>query len=179
MLLLAAVVTLALDPRAVGDPGWQLSFAAVAAIAVLGAPLLDLLRERGVPAGLAEGAAPTLAATIGTTPVSAAAFGTVSLAGIPANVLVAPLVGPITWLGMLASCVGQVWPAAGAWIGRTAALPLAAVLAIGRVGAGLPAARSTQGSWPRSRPQRWWARSCCGRRHAARRGAPCRCSCSG
>ena len=141
VLLLAAVVTLALDPRSVGDPGWQLSFAAVAAIAVLGAPLLDLLRERGVPAGLAEGAALTLAATIGTTPVSAAAFGTVSLAGIPANLLVAPLVGPITWLGMAASCAGQVWPAAGAWIGWTAGLPLAAVLAIGRAGAGLPAAQ--------------------------------------
>ncbi len=141
VLLLAAVVTLALDPRSVGDPGWQLSFAAVAAIAVLGAPLLDLLRERGVPAGLAEGAALTLAATIGTTPVSAAAFGTVSLAGIPANVAAAPLVGPITWLGMSASCAAQVWPAAGAWIAWTAALPLAAVLAIGRAGAGLPAAQ--------------------------------------
>jgi len=141
VLLLAAVATLALDPRSVSDPGWQLSFAAVAAIALLGAPLLDLLREHGVPAGLAEGAALTLAATIGTTPVSAAAFGTVSLAGVPANVLVAPLVGPITWLGMAAACAGQVWPAAGAWIGWTAALPLAAVLAIGRAGAGLPAAQ--------------------------------------
>ena len=142
MLLLAAVATLALDPRAVADPGWQLSFAAVAAIAVLGAPLLDAAaRARAFPAGLAEGAALTLAATIGTAPVSAAAFGTLSLAGIPANVLVAPLVGPITWLGMAASCAAQVWPAAGAWIGWTAALPLAAVLAIGRAGAALPAAQ--------------------------------------
>jgi competence protein ComEC len=144
-LLLAAVVTLALDPRSVGDPGWQLSFAAVAAIAALGAPLLELLRARGVPPGLAEAAALTLAATIGTAPVSAAAFGTLSLAGIPANVLVAPLVGPITWIGMVASCAGQIWPAAGAWIGSTAGLPLGAVLAIGRAGAGLPAAQVNLG----------------------------------
>ena len=140
-VLLAVVVTLALDPRSVSDPGWQLSFAAVAGIAVLGAPLLQLLRARGVPGALAEGGALTLAATIGTAPVSVAAFGTLSLAGIPANVLVAPLVGPITWLGMAASCAGQVWPAAGAWIGWTAALPLAAVLAIGRAGASAPAAQ--------------------------------------
>lgn len=38
-LLLAAAVTLALNPRACGDPGWQLSFAAVGGILVLGVPL--------------------------------------------------------------------------------------------------------------------------------------------
>ena len=38
-LLLAAVVTLAVNPRAAGDPGWQLSFAAVAGIIVLSPPL--------------------------------------------------------------------------------------------------------------------------------------------
>ena len=37
-LLLAAAVTLALNPRAAGDPGWQLSFAAVAGIIVLAPP---------------------------------------------------------------------------------------------------------------------------------------------
>ena len=36
-LLLAAAATLALDPRATGDVGWQLSFAAVAGI-LLGRP---------------------------------------------------------------------------------------------------------------------------------------------
>ena len=50
-LLLAAAVTLAANPRAAGDPGWQLSFAAVAGIIVLAPPLrrglasaLDALR---------------------------------------------------------------------------------------------------------------------------------------
>ena len=38
-LLLAAAATLALNPRACGDPGWQLSFAAVAGILTLGRPL--------------------------------------------------------------------------------------------------------------------------------------------
>ncbi len=140
-VLLAAVVTLGADPRSLADPGWQLSFAAVAGIAVLGAPLLQTLRRRGVPGPLAEGGALTLAATIATIPVSAAAFGTLSLAGIPANVLVAPLVAPITWLGMLAACLAQGWPAGGACIAWLAALPLGAVLAIGRTAADLPGAQ--------------------------------------
>jgi competence protein ComEC len=38
-LLLAAAATLALNPRAHGDPGWQLSFAAVAGILTMGPPL--------------------------------------------------------------------------------------------------------------------------------------------
>jgi competence protein ComEC len=42
-LLLAAAATLALNPRASGDPGWQLSFAAVAGILTLGRPLQRFL----------------------------------------------------------------------------------------------------------------------------------------
>ncbi len=38
-LLLAAALTLILNPRAAGEPGWQLSFAAVAAL-LAGAPPL-------------------------------------------------------------------------------------------------------------------------------------------
>ena len=38
-LLLAAAATLMLNPRAVGEPGWQLSFAAVVALLVGAAPL--------------------------------------------------------------------------------------------------------------------------------------------
>ena len=44
-LLLAAAVTLILNPRACGDPGWQLSFVAVAGILVAGRPLAARLRR--------------------------------------------------------------------------------------------------------------------------------------
>jgi competence protein ComEC len=44
-LLLAAAATLALNPRAAGDAGWQLSFAAVAAIVWLVPPLQAVLRR--------------------------------------------------------------------------------------------------------------------------------------
>ena len=58
-LLLAVVVTLALNPRASGDPGWQLSFAAVAGIFVLASadpgPPPRPARSRGLAAGALRG----------------------------------------------------------------------------------------------------------------------------
>ena len=50
-LLLAAAVTLALNPRAAGDPGWQLSFAAVAGILWLAPPLAHGAPPAAAPAG--------------------------------------------------------------------------------------------------------------------------------
>jgi len=110
-LLLAACVTLALNPRATADPGWQLSFAAVAGILLLGPPLRAALGA--LPRALAEGVAVTVAATLVTAPLLAHHFGAVSLAALPANVLALPLVAPIMWLGMLRAALGQLAPLAG------------------------------------------------------------------
>ena len=111
-LLLAAAVTLGLEPRASGDVGWQLSFAAVAGILVLAAPLARLLAGAGAPSparrAFAEGAALTIAATVATAPLVAHHFGTVSLTALPANLLALPAVAPAMWLGMLAGALGQV-----------------------------------------------------------------------
>jgi competence protein ComEC len=148
-LLLAAAVTLAINPRACGEPGWQLSFAAVVGILTLGpslqrmfmrtaAALLPHLegrhalprgrdagsetpdsRDAGAarPAGalatrlgrgLAEGAAITLAATLATGPLLAHHFGSVPVAGLPANLLALPAVAPAMWLGMVKAGLGQL-----------------------------------------------------------------------
>ena len=107
-LLLAAAVTLVLNPRAVADPGWQLSFAAVVAILALARRVADALVERRCPPVLAEATGLTLVATVGTAPLLAFHFGRVSLASLPANLLAAPAVAPIMWLGMVAAAVGQV-----------------------------------------------------------------------
>ena len=97
-LLLATAVTLALNPRAIEDVGWQLSFAAVVAILVLAGRVRDGLVRRGLPRGLAEATALTGAATLGTAPLIAAHFGQASLVSLPANVLAAPAVAPAMWL---------------------------------------------------------------------------------
>jgi competence protein ComEC len=105
-VLLAAAVTLALNPRVPGDPGWQLSFAAVVAILALGRRLRAGLD--GLPGPLAEGIVITLAATLGTAPLLAHHFGSFSLSSLPANLVAMPAVAATMWLGMLAAAVGQL-----------------------------------------------------------------------
>jgi competence protein ComEC len=110
-LILAAAATLAWNPYAAQDVGWQLSFAAVLALLVGVPPLRSALRARRIPGVAADAVAVTLAATIGTAPVLAIHFDQVSTVSVPANLLVAPAVAPLMWLGMVAAAVGQVAPA--------------------------------------------------------------------
>jgi competence protein ComEC len=132
-LLLAAAATLALNPRVSADPGWQLSFAAVAGILALGRPLAamltrageDLLGESSGPTGrtslagagpaargaaraLAEAIAITVAATLATAPLVSFHFGAVPVAGLIANLLALPAVAPAMWLGMVKVALGLV-----------------------------------------------------------------------
>jgi competence protein ComEC len=104
-LELAAVATLALNPRVAGDAGWQLSFAAVAGIVLLARPIQASLG--GLPRVAAEGAAITIAATLATAPLIAHAFGSISLAGVVANIVALPLVAGIMWTGMVQCALAQ------------------------------------------------------------------------
>ena len=111
-LLIAVAVTLALNPRAAGDVGWQLSFAAVAGILLWTGRLAALVAgeaERGSPRrAVAEGVAVTAAATVATAPLMAHHFDSLSLAALPANLLALPAVAPAMWLGMLSAAAAQV-----------------------------------------------------------------------
>src|SRR3954452_5128208 len=86
-LLLAAGVTLALNPHASADVGWQMSFAAVAAIALLAARFQAALASRGLPPVAAEAVAVAVVATAGTAPIIALHFGRLSASSLPANVV--------------------------------------------------------------------------------------------
>jgi competence protein ComEC len=136
--LLAAAVTLGANPRASGDPGWQLSFAAVAAIALLAPRIRHALTTRRVPQALADATAMTTAATLGTAPLLALHFHQLSLVGIPANLLAAPAIAPITWLGMLAAAIGQLSPALAQPLNALNAYLLAYVGAVAHTAASLP-----------------------------------------
>ncbi|HKG03333.1 MAG TPA: ComEC/Rec2 family competence protein [Conexibacter sp.] len=137
-LLLAAAATLALNPRASQDPGWQLSFAAVAAIALFAKPVAATLRARRVPQPIADAIAMSLAATLGTAPLLALHFHQLSTVGIPANLLAAPAIAPITWLGMLAAALGQLTPALAQPLNAINAYLLAYVGAIAHAAASIP-----------------------------------------
>ena len=143
-LLLATAVTLALNPRAIEDVGWQLSFAAVVAILVLAGRVRDGLRGAALPRGLAEATALTGAATLGTAPLIAAHFGQASLVSLPANVLAAPAVAPAMWLGDARRGAG-----AGRrrrWRRRSSRWPatrVAYVMWVAHVAGGLPGAQAS------------------------------------
>jgi competence protein ComEC len=111
-VLLAAAVTLAINPRADGDVGWQLSFAAVIGIMLWAKRLAGLIspgsRRGSARRALAEAVAVTASATIATAPLMAEAFDQFSPAALPANVLAAPAVAPAMWLGMLTGILGQL-----------------------------------------------------------------------
>ncbi len=110
-LALAAVVVLARDPPAVAGPGFQLSFSAVAALLLLARPLETRLAGR-LPGALATGVAVSLAASLGTAPVSLLTFGQVSAVGVAANPLVVPVVPVVMTAGIASIVAGFVWPAA-------------------------------------------------------------------
>lgn len=111
-LVLAALVTLMVDPGIAGNVGWQLSFAAVLGILAIASPLREAIAarigHRGWQRALAEGAAVTIAATLATAPLIAFHFGTISTATLFANLLALPAVAPAMWLGMVAAAGGQI-----------------------------------------------------------------------
>ena len=141
-LLLAAAATLALNPRAVGDVGWQLSFAAVVALLTLGPALAQWLR-RFAPGPVAEALALTLAATLGTAPLVALHFGRVSIVSLAANLLAAPVVAPVMWLGAIAAAIGQVAPGLAAVPAALAGYPLAYLGWLAGTAARVPGAEAT------------------------------------
>ncbi len=145
-LLLAAAVTLGANPRAAEDPGWQLSFVAVLAMLALVPALAARLRRGRVPRGLAEALAVTIAATLGTAPLIALHFERLSLVSLPVNVLAAPAVAPVMWLGTIAGALGQFAPGLAAPVGELAALPLAYLTWLAESAAELPLAELQVGS---------------------------------
>ena len=92
------------------EPGWQLSFAAVVGLLALAPGLRDAGVRRGLPRPLAEALAMTAAATVATGPLLAFHFEEVSIVSLAANLVVAPAVAPVMWLGMLGMAAGQLAP---------------------------------------------------------------------
>jgi competence protein ComEC len=131
-LAIAAIITLAIDPRIGADIGWQLSFAAVLGILAIARPLRTTIAGRlgsgGLRGALAEGVAVTVAATLATAPLIAFHFGELSTVSLLANLLALPAVAPAMWLGMLTSIGAQV-PGFPAAVPNAIAAPLLAYIA--------------------------------------------------
>lgn len=143
------------DPLAVLQPGFQLSFAGTLGLMGGGRPLRGAPGREGRGSGLQaleRGLAAGVAATLATLPFVMWHFGRISLVGIPATLLAAPLVTlalPAVLGAFLLSFV-HPWPAAALAAGGEGALGLLAAWVGGM--AGLPFA-----SFWVSRPALWAA----------------------
>jgi competence protein ComEC len=139
LLLVAFAALLAHQPRALGDPGLQLSFAAVVGLLVVTPPLAAWARG-WMPARLADLAAMAAAASLATAPVLAWNFGRLSLAGLVLNVVAVPLAAPIVVLALAGIVAGAAVPAAGVALAWLAGLGAGALLLAARGAAAIPGA---------------------------------------
>lgn len=98
LLPFAAAITVLFQPSyAWGDLGWQLSFAAFAAVMIVGPLFQSYFFGEKEPGIIRQVLGETVAAHIVTIPIVVPAFGLLSNVAIPANILIVPLV-PIAML---------------------------------------------------------------------------------
>jgi competence protein ComEC len=142
-LLLGAMVLLAWNPYSLLEPGFQLSFAAVAAIFV-GVPRLQrALEGYPVPRKLGLLVVVATVCSAATAPILWLSFGAIPVYSIPANAMAELSVGPMLGLGLVAAALHPVLPGAAAALGWAAGA-LAAYLAFcARLWASLPGAQIT------------------------------------
>jgi competence protein ComEC len=144
-LLLGALALLAWNPYSLLDPGFQLSFAAVAAIFVLVPRLARALEGYPFPGKLGAVLAVSIACGVATAPVLWLQFHAVPLLTVPANALAAPAMAPLLGLAFATALFGMVFaPAASAlaWVNGWCAAYLAGCA---RVVGGLPGAQVRSG----------------------------------
>ena len=140
-LALGALVLLAWMPTTVLDPGFQLSFAAVAAIFVGVPRARRVVDGTPVPPVVAEAVSVALVCGLVTAPIVLVHFDRAPLYTVPANVLAFPAAPAVLGLGLLAAVVDPVSPAAAAGLAWLAGWAAAWLELVARVVAALPAAQ--------------------------------------
>ena len=151
-LLLGAAILLAWNPYSLLDAGFQLSFAAVAAIFLVVPGMQRRLAGYPLPRSLADAVAVSGACGLATAPILLTQFGTVPLYSIPANALAAPVAGPLLGLALVTAVIDPVLPwlaAVLAWMNGWLAAYLAACA---RFMGGLRMRRLRRALRSRSRP---------------------------
>jgi competence protein ComEC len=128
-------------PTAVLDAGFQLSFAAVAAIFVAVPRVRARLDGLPVPPGAADAVAVALACGLVTAPILLAHFGQVPLYTVLANVAAFSAAPLVLGLGLLAAVVDPVSPSAAAGLASLAGWAAAWIELVAHAVADLPGAR--------------------------------------
>jgi competence protein ComEC len=140
------------QPLIFNDVAFQLSFAATLGLVLLARPLQTALAwslQSRLPGPavsfLAESGGVTLAASLATLPIVGLTFDRVSLVALPANLLAGFAFPLILASSALTAIAGTVSDGLGRLAGEAAFLPLAYLIAIGRLFGGLPGASMSVG----------------------------------
>jgi ComEC/Rec2-related protein len=108
----AGFLLLLYDPTMLFNAAFQLSFVAVISIIFLRRPLEKLLQKAGFPDFFARYLAVTFAANLGTIPLTAYVFGTVSIAALLVNPLILWSFSYIMPLAFATALLSFLWPSA-------------------------------------------------------------------
>lgn len=119
----AALFLLLRNPGTLWDPGFQLSFAATAGILTL-APTLQAGLS-GLPAWIRAPLAVTVAAQVAVLPLSLLFWQGVSLISLVANLVAAPLVEALVWMGSTLMLAGVAFLPLAVWMATPVRLALA------------------------------------------------------
>jgi competence protein ComEC len=136
VLALTVIVLLIIDPLLAWSVGFALSVGATAGLAWFSARLGKLVGGRGVVAA-------TLAAQLGTAPVSLAVFGTVPMVSLLANPLALGVAGAVMMFGLPVALLAGVMPTLVTPISWVLTVPVAYVAFVARMAAHI----SPHGLW--------------------------------
>ncbi|TQM25639.1 ComEC/Rec2 family competence protein [Nocardia bhagyanarayanae] len=142
-LCVAVIGLLLVWPELAVNAGFALSVLATAGLILLAPSWADWLRARGWWRLPAEVVAVSAAAFTVTVPIMVALTGRISVVAILANVLVAPVIAPLTVIGALGAACASVWPPVAELVLRCAGPPLWWLLTVAERTAALPGATIT------------------------------------
>ena len=109
----AAAILVTINPYNLLNAGFQLTFAATLSLVLFTPKIGAFFKRLKIPSSLAELLAATTAAQLGVIPVSVFHFNSISVISLLSNVIVVPLTGLITVLGMITAISGMIFmPAA-------------------------------------------------------------------
>jgi competence protein ComEC len=137
-MLVGALLLLGWNPYDLLDPGFQLSFAAVAAIFLLAPALQRRLEGYPMPQWIRLLAAVSAACGLATAPILLLQFGAVPLYTIPANLLAEPAMPPLLALAFAAAALHPLSAGGGAILAYLASWCAAYIAACARLVGGLP-----------------------------------------
>ena len=142
-LLVGALVLLAWNPMFVLDAGFQLSFAAVAAIFVVTPRVVHRLEGYPVPRWLAQLIGVSTACGLATAPVTWLQFHQISVVTIPANVVAVPVVAEMLVVALATAVIAPVAPPVATALAQVNGWGAWFVAGCARGFGGLPGAQAT------------------------------------